>query len=109
VSQPTSQTIYFGPRGSEEFEGLSLFDLSVNYSIPVFRTARPFIKLDLFNVFDNDKLLSWNTTVRADPASPLDDLGLPTGYIKGSLFGEAQSSGNYARPREFRMAFGVRF
>jgi len=35
--------------------------------------------------------------------------GLPTGYTKGSLFGQPQSSGNYLAPRTFQMAFGVRF
>jgi hypothetical protein len=109
VSQPTSQTIYFGPRGSEDFEGYSLFDLAVSYSIPVFKSARPWVKLELYNVFNNGHLVTWNTTVRADPASPLDELGLPTGYIKGPQFGQAQSSGNYLPPRAFQMAFGVRF
>jgi hypothetical protein len=109
VSQPSSQTIYFGPRGSEEFKGYSLFDLAVSYSIPVFRNARPWVKLELYNVFNNEKLVTWNTTVRPDPASPRDELGLPTGYIKGPLFGQAQGNGNYVSPRAFQMAFGLRF
>jgi len=109
VSQPSSQTIYFGPRGSEDFKGYNLFDLAVSYSIPVFKSARPWVKLELYNVFNDEKLVTWNTTVRADPASPLDELGLPTGYIKGPQFGRAQSNGNYLPPRAFQMAFGVRF
>ncbi len=109
VSQPSSQTIYFGPRGSEDFKGYSLFDLAVSYSIPVFKSARPWVKLELYNAFNTEKLITWNTTVRPDPASPRDELGLPTGYIKGPLFGQAQSSGNYLPPRAFQMAFGVRF
>jgi hypothetical protein len=109
ISQPSSQTIYFGPRGSEDFKGGTLFHLAITYGIPVFRSARPWLKLELFNVFNNDKLVTWNTTVRPDPTSPRDSLGLPTGYIKGGQFGEAQSNGNYPAPRLFRMAFGVRF
>jgi hypothetical protein len=109
IGQPTSQTIYFAPRGSEDFKGGSVFDLALTYSVPVFRSARPWVKLELYNMFNNQKLVTWNTTVRSDPASPLDDLGLPTGYIKGPLFGQAQSSGNYIAPRAFQMAFGVRF
>jgi len=109
ISQPASQTIYFAPRGSEDFKGYRVFDLALTYSVPVFRSARPWVKLELYNVFNNQRLVTWNTTVRADPASPLDDLGLPTGYIKGPLFGQAQSSGNYVAPRAFQMAFGVRF
>jgi hypothetical protein len=109
VSQPTTQTLYFGPRGSEAFKGFTVFDLALTYSVPVFRRARPWVKLELYNVFNNQKLVTWNTTVRSDPASPLDDLGLPTGYTTGPLFGQAQSSGNYVAPRAFQMAFGVRF
>jgi len=109
VSQPTSQTIYFAPRGSENFKGASLFDFSMTYGIPLFKRAQPWVKLWLFNVFNNPKLVSWNTTVRPDPASPPDSLGLPTGYTKGPLYGQPQSSGNYPAPRAFRMDFGVRF
>jgi hypothetical protein len=109
ASAPTSQTIYFAARGSEEFKGSGTLDLAVNYSIPVFRTLRPWLKLELYNVLNNEKLVTWNTTVRPDPASPRDSLGLPTGYTKGALFGQAQSSGNYVAPRVFQMAFGVRF
>jgi len=109
VSRPASQTIYFGPRGSEDFVGYSLFDMAVSYRIPVFKSARPWVKLELYNVFNDDKQVTWNTTVRADPDSPLDALGLPTGYIKGPLFGQPQGNGNYVPPRAFRMAFGVRF
>jgi len=109
ASQPASQTIYFGPRGSEDFTGYSQFDLAVSYRIPVFRSARPWVKLEIYNASNNDTLVTWNTTVRADPASPFDNLGLPTGYIKGPQFGRAQGNGNYLPPRTFQMAFGVRF
>ena len=109
ISQPASQTIYFAPRGSEQFKGYSVFDLAVTYGIPVFRSARPWVKFELYNVFNNQKLVRWNTTVRSDPDSPVDDLGLPTGFIKGPLFGQAQSRGSYVAPRGFQMAFGIRF
>jgi hypothetical protein len=100
VSQPTGQTIYFGPRGAGSFEDYGRFSMAVTYSVPVLRRARPWVKLELYNVFNNDKLVTWNTTVRADNQSPLDELGLPTGYIKSPLFGQAQSNGNYLAPRE---------
>jgi hypothetical protein len=81
----------------------------------VFRTLRPWIKLDLFNAFDNDKLVSFDTTVEPDPASPVDALGLPTGYIRSASFGNARSAGNFPRSlgvtggRTFRMSLGFRF
>jgi hypothetical protein len=109
ISQPTSQTLYFGPRGSEEFESYSSIDLALTYRFPALKGVRPWLKLEVYNALDNDKLVTWNTTVTADPASPLDALGLPTGYIKGPLFGQAQGNGNYLTPRTFQMAFGVRW
>jgi hypothetical protein len=113
---PPNSTVFFGDRGSQSFKGYGLFDASVNYDVPVFRSLRPWIKLDLFNVLNNDKLISWNTTVKADPNSPKDSLGLPTGYLPGALYGQATSTGNFPVPfngatggRTFRMAVGIRF
>jgi hypothetical protein len=109
VSQPTGQSLYFGPRGSEQFRWYSQLDLAATYNIPRFKRASPWLKLELYNALDNQRLVTWNVTVLPDPASPLDELGLPTGYIKGPRFGQAQSNGNYLTPRTFAMAFGVRF
>ena len=61
----------------------------------MFRQVRPFFKFDVFNLFNNDKQISWNTTVRQDPSSPRDELGLATGYIKGASFGQAASNTNF--------------
>ena len=74
------------------------------------------MKFDIFNLLNNQKLIEWNTTIRPDPASPLDSLGYRTGYIQrhgvrhghraDSLPGLA--SGNTGG-RTFRVALGVRF
>jgi hypothetical protein len=113
ASAPTSQNIYFGSRGSEFFKGSSQFDLSVNYSIPVVRTLRPWIKADILNLFNDQTLgagtAGFRTTVRPDPNSPLDSLGLPTGFTKASNFGTALSANSYPLARTFRIAMGVRF
>jgi outer membrane receptor for ferrienterochelin and colicin len=115
VDRPNSQSVYFGERGSETFPGYALFDVSANYAIPVFKSLRPWLKVDIFNLFNNDKLVAFNTTVRPDPTSPADALGLRTGFIKGSSFGEARGAGDYPKSlgtsggRTFRMAFGFRF
>ena len=111
-----SQTLFFGERGSEEFEGYGLVDLAVNYQVPVWKTLRPWVKLEALNVLNNDKLIGWDTTLTVDPASALDANGLPTGYIKGPRFGQGTSTANYPRPRPgltggrtFFGAFGFRF
>src|SRR5918994_6937 len=96
---PAPGALYFGPRGSQAFKGYGLFDTSLNYAVPVLRTLRPWVKLDVYNVFNNQKQIGWNTSVRPDPNSPQDSLGLPTGYLPGPLFGKATS------PSHFPVAF----
>jgi hypothetical protein len=112
---PGSQTVYFGERGSQTFPGYGVFDASFNYDIRAVRSLRPWVKLDVFNVFNNLKLVGFNTTVRQDPASPVDALGLHTGYVLGPSFGQATSNTNFPHSlgvgsgRTFRMAVGIRF
>lgn len=116
-SGPSSRAIYYSEgRGSETFEGYGLFDLSVQYQIPVWRTLRPWLKFELYNVFNNDKLISWDTTVQPNADGPLDALGIPTTYTEGSRNGQGTSEGDYpgwlpgtSGGRTFRMALGFRF
>ena len=112
----STHTVYFGPRGSEDFKGYGVLDVNVRYAVPVFRSVRPWIKLDVYNFFNNTKLISWNTTVQQDPASPADALGLSTGYLKGAAFGQMESNSNFPGPfngatggRTVLLALGVQF
>jgi hypothetical protein len=113
---PLSQTVYYGAPGSEQFAGSAVFDTSFNYDTPVIRSVRPWVKIDVFNLFNNQKLIGWNTTIRQDATTPRDALGLRTGYVKGALFGQATSNTNYPVPfagqtggRTLRIAIGLRF
>ena len=113
---PTSQPVFFGARGSQAFEDFALFDLGLTYGVPVWDSARPWVKLEVLNLFNNQQLISWDTTVTADLAGPKDANGLPINYIKGPNFGKATSNGNFARPRQgmdggrtFILAAGIRF
>jgi hypothetical protein len=124
---PTTQTVYFGPRGSQEFKGYGLLDLDVSYNVPVFKSVRPWVKLDIYNLFDNQKLIAWDTTITQTGSSPKDNLGLATTYTQGPRFGTAtgntvtnlNSSGINAYPtafngalpggRTYRVAVGFRF
>ena len=110
------QTLYFGDRGTEDFAGYGVVDVAATYQVPIWRTVSPWIKVELFNVLNNDKLIAWTTTITPDPNSPLDSNGLPTGYIKASNFGAARTNADYPRPipsidggRSFQMALGLRF
>lgn len=113
---PTSQSIFFGGRGSESFDGFHLVDLAVTYAVPVWQSVRPWVKLEALNVLNNDALIAWNTTVSADMAGPKDADGLPLNYIKNVNFGKAAGTASYPRPRPgmdggrtFIMSAGVRF
>jgi len=116
VDAPSDQDIYFGERGAGSFPHYAVTDFSLSYNIPVFRDVRPWVKFDVYNLFNNQDVIEWNTTVSPDPNSPVDALGLNTGYVQGSNFGRATSNLHYPVPftgatggRTFRLAFGVRF
>jgi outer membrane receptor protein involved in Fe transport len=111
---PTTQTLFFGERGSQEFNPEHLVDFSLFYEVPLYKTARPFVKAEVRNAFNKQPLIGFNRTVTPDPSSTLDSLGLPTGYVKGSAFGTPQN--NYTatephvpQPRTLVFAVGFRF
>lgn len=110
ASTTSAQVLYFGRRGSELFpDGAHLFDAALTYSLPVLRTLRPYVKVDVRNLFNSTPLLSHDTTLTADEDGPVDALGLPTLFERGPRFGEATSNTDYPFPREFRVSFGFRF
>ncbi len=111
-----AHTVYFGQRGTQDFKGYGALDVSATYAIPVWKSVRPWLKIELFNVLNNDKQIQWDTTVTADPSSPKDANGLATGYLQSTRFGTATQDSHFIQPipginglRLFRMAFGVRF
>ena len=119
--------VYFGDRGTGEFAGYGIVNASVNYAVPVFKALKPWVKLDLFNLFDNRKLIAWNTSVSQNLAAGVDNLGLATSFTPGANFGKGTGNtqsnaflsniATYpvafadASPggRTFRMAVGFRF
>jgi len=113
---PASQSIFFGARGSQHFEGFHMLDLAATYSVPVWQSLAPWVKVEVLNSLNNQKLISWNTAITADVAGPKDANGLPVNYIKSAAFGTASGTTSYPRPRPgldggrtFMVAAGVRF
>ena len=113
---PTSQSVFFGQRGSESFASYQLVDLAATYSVPAWQSLRPWVKIEVLNAFDNQKLIGWNTTITADNAGPKDENGLPINYTKSAAFGTASGPASYPRPRPgldggrtFLLAAGIRF
>jgi hypothetical protein len=116
VNPLVRQTIFFDGRGQSTFKGYGVVDLAATYSIPVWKSAAPWVKVEIYNVFNNQKQIAWDRTVSVDPASPPDANGLRTGFIKGPRYGMATSDNQFPQPylgqnggRAFRMALGVRF
>jgi hypothetical protein len=116
LSAATRQTIFFGDRGGEEFKGYAVLDLATSYNLAVWRTVSPWIKFEVYNLFNNQTQIGWDRTVSADAASLLDADGIPTGYLPGPRFGQATAGTHYPQPylgqnggRALRIAFGVRF
>ncbi len=106
---PTTQTIFFGERGSEEFEGSHIIDLAVNYSVPVIGRVQPYVKLDMRNIFNSAPLIGANTTIEPNFDGPLDQSGIPTTFTKGETFGEGTSNNHFPAPRTFQFTLGFRF
>ena len=110
VDGPTPRTLYYSAgRGSELYNGSSRFDLSLHYDVPVQGRLRPWVKIEWYNLTNNDKLLYYNTTIRHDATGPTDALGIPTTYTDGPRFGEATSAGDYRDARSFLISAGFRF
>jgi hypothetical protein len=109
ASPPFNQTLFFGERGSEEFRGFTTVNASATYSLPVLTRFEPWIKLDVRNLLNDDTQIGWNTTVVPNFDGPLDELGLPTTFTRGSNFGNPRNNADFVTPREFRLSAGIRF
>jgi hypothetical protein len=116
ISPGMRQTIFFGERGENEFRGYDLLDLAATYALPVWRTATPWLKVEIYNALNNQKQVAWDRTVSVDQSSARDANGIPTGYVRGPRYGTATGDNQFPQPylgqnggRAFRMAFGVRF
>ncbi|MDP9120962.1 MAG: TonB-dependent receptor [Acidobacteriota bacterium] len=109
AQRPQTQNIFFGKRGSQFFKGFNTLDLAAGYEIPIWKTVAPWFKFQIFNVLNSHAQISGNTVVAADPNSPKDALGLPTGFIKGPNFGKAQTNTDYVAPREYQLSLAIRF
>jgi hypothetical protein len=116
INPAVRETVFFGNRGAYQFKGYGVVDLAATYAIPVWRSASPWFKLEMYNVLNNQKLIAWDRTVTVDRGSALDANGIPTGYIKGARFGQATNDNQFPQPysgqnggRAMRVAFGARF
>jgi hypothetical protein len=109
IGPGATQTLFFGERGAGNFNAWKTLDLGVNYAVPVLKSLRPYVKLDVLNVLNDESLRGFNTAVTADNAGPRDELGLPLNYIPGPRFGQSAQLLDHPLGREFRVLVGFRF
>jgi outer membrane receptor protein involved in Fe transport len=116
VSAATRQTVFFGERGAYSYKGYGVMDLATTYNLAVWRSLRPWFKVEVFNLLDNQKQIAWDRTVAANAASALDANGYRTDVTLGPRYSQATSGAHFPQPypnqtggRAFRIAFGVRF
>ena len=88
----------------------------MTYGVPVWQSVRPWVKLEVLNVLNNQKLIAWDTTVTADLQRSEGRQRPAVELHHGPNFGKATSNANFARPRQgmdggrtFILAAGVRF
>ena len=106
---PGFQPVFFGTRGSQDFDDSHLFDLAVKYSIPLWKWVEPWAKLGVRNLFNDKSRIGWDTAVFPDSGGPADEHGIPTQYVESPTFGQARSTEDYVTPREFLVSLGIRF
>jgi hypothetical protein len=115
---PSTETIYFGERGSQRFPSQSRFDVALNYDIPIWKTLSPFVKFEVINLFNTHYLNSFNTSIRAcrtatqagcNGAAPTDANGIPTTFAPRGTFGKATAVSNFQVPQQFDISAGIRF
>ncbi len=107
---PSTQTIYFGERGSQEFPSRSQMDLSVQWEVPIYKGLSPYFRLFVTNLF-NSSYHNYNTSVvaKTGASDPKDANGLPTTYSLGANYGKVTSAGQYMTPISYNMSLGIRF
>jgi carboxypeptidase family protein len=116
VSAASRQTLFFGERGAYNFKGYGVMDLAATYNLAVWRSLRPWFKVEVFNMLNNQKMIAWDRTVTANAASPFDANGYRTDFNEGPRYEQATSGVHFPTPypnqtggRAFRIAFGARF
>lgn len=116
VNASSRETVFFGDRGGNDFKGYGVMDLAATYTAGRWAGLQPWFKVEVYNLFNNQKLIAWDKTVTANTAGTRDANGIPTTYVQGPRFGQATSGNHFPQPylgqngsRAARLAFGVRF
>lgn len=119
LAPPSTVTYFISDRGAYRYDGFTSTDLSLawNRPIPGLSAMQVFGRFIVNNVFDQDALTSFNTTVlgRANdttlqafnPFTTAPAEGVH--WKKGPAFGQATSPNSYQSPRNYYFSVGLRF
>lgn len=119
ITPPSTVTYYVSGRGEYRFDNIWRTDLSLswNHDLPGLARAQAFLRLVVNNVFNNDGIDGFNTTIisRTGDATlaafnPFTETPVEgVHYRKGPSFGQPTSPSSYQSPREYYVSVGLRF
>jgi hypothetical protein len=118
---PSTVTYFVSPRGAYRFDGAFRTDASLSWNrhvrIPKLPSAQIFVRAVVYNVFNNLRVTSFNTTIISrtgdstlaafNPFTTAPVQGV--NWKTGPSFGQPVSPGSYQSPREFNFSAGFRF
>ncbi len=131
VSAQTSVGYFFSDRGEFRFDDVSATDLALNYNTNPswLRGLNVFVQGEVINVFNEDTLTSFDTSIITAVNNPAACGANPSGagclkrfnpfagdtpvegthFRKGPNFGKATASSQYQLPLTYRVSAGLRF
>ena len=98
ISPATRETVFFGERGANDFKGYGVMDLAATYNLTVWRTLRPWFKVEVYNLLNNQKLIAWDRTVTANAASHARRQRHPDRIHPGPRFGQGTAGNHFPQP-----------
>ena len=114
LTPPATVGYWFTERDAYRTDDVVSTNIALNYTFSIpsgNRSVDLYIQPAVANVFNNDTVVNPNTGVEVlaqfDPYSETPVEGVHYQFVDG--FGEAQTPGNYQRPRTFRLMLGIRF
>jgi hypothetical protein len=120
AGSPGFSAYYFSERGAYTWEDVTRTDISLNYSFFLNLGGTQlelFLQPEVINVFNEDAVISGNTTVfdatsdaSLTPFNPFTETPVEgVHWRKGSNFGNPRNAADYQQPRTVRFSVGLRF
>jgi carboxypeptidase family protein/TonB-dependent receptor-like protein len=127
VQKPAAVTYFFSGRGAYRWDNIYRTDFAAEYAFPIAR-GEMFVKGEVFNLFDQQRVIAGDTTVITSRSSALachNAAGAAarcqafnpftatpvegTNYALSPTFGQGTSAASFEPARSYDFAIGVRF